>query len=64
MLTTFSGRKPSQNAHELGAFVNFLRAQGVKRYGEIGARDGDTFHHILTALPDCQGVAMDLPGGL
>lgn len=64
MLTTFSGRKPSQNAHELGAFVNFLRAQGVQRYGEIGARDGDTFHHILTALPECRGVAMDLPGGL
>jgi len=64
VLTTFSGRKPSQHPDELTAFVEFLREHKVKSYGEIGARDGDTFHHILTALPAARGVALDLPGGL
>lgn len=64
MLTTFSGRKASQNEQELRAFVAFLQEQKVQRYGEIGARHGDTFHHVLTALPGARGVALDLPGGL
>lgn len=64
MLTTFSGRRPSQIEEELNGFVDLLRAEGVRSYGEIGAREGDTFHHVLTALPECRGVAMDLPGGL
>ena len=64
MLKTFSGRPASQHPDELAAFVEFLREHQVRRYGEIGARDGDTFHHILAALPDATGVALDLPGGL
>lgn len=64
MLTTFSGRRPSQIEEELNGFVDLLRAEGVKVYGEVGAREGDTFHHVLSALPGCRGVAMDLPGGL
>lgn len=64
MLTTFSGRRPSQQEFEIDGFVELLRTHGVKSYGEIGAREGDTFHHVLTSLPGCTGVALDLPGGL
>lgn len=64
MLTTFSGRRPSQMEDELNGFINLMREHGVKSYGEIGAREGDTFHHVLSNLPGCRGVAMDLPGGL
>lgn len=63
MLKTFSGRQASQNAYELNAFVEFMREQGVARYGEIGAREGDTFHHVVSTL-GCKGVALDLPGAL
>lgn len=63
-LKTFSGRRASQNAHELGSFVTLLRNSMVKSYLEIGAREGDTFHYIMTSLPPgSRGVAMDLPGG-
>lgn len=61
---TFSGRKPSQRADELLPFVEMLRDRGVRRYLEIGARHGDTFHHIMRALPkQSYGVAVDLGGG-
>lgn len=65
MLTTFSGRRASQDEGELTAFCDYLRAAGVKAYAEIGAREGDTFHHVVTALGEgSRGVAVDLPGGL
>jgi hypothetical protein len=70
MLTTFSGRRASQDEDELHAFVAFLIERGVKRYLEIGAREGDTFHDVMSGLgcfshiPDLYGVAIDLPGGL
>lgn len=60
----FSGRrKASQDPDELQAFVDLLKLEEVKRYGEIGARHGDTFHHIVREL-GAYGVALDLPGGL
>lgn len=62
-LVTFSGRRPSQMEAELRGFVDLMLARGVRRYGEIGARHGDTFHYVLTAL-GASGVALDLPGGL
>lgn len=62
---TFSGRKASQNAFELESFVNFLKENRVQRYAEIGSREGDTFHHVMSSLPKGSfGVAVDLPGGL
>lgn len=65
MLTTFSGRRASQDEWELGQFVQFLRDRGVLRYAELGAREGDTFWEILTALgQDSAGTAVDLPGAL
>jgi len=63
--TTFSGRRASQMRVELDAFELLLRDAGVRSYGEIGARHGDTFHHVMRSLPQgSHGVALDLPGGL
>lgn len=65
MLQTFSGRKPSQIESELQGFISLLRDRGVRRYLEIGARHGDTFHDVMLSLPEgSTGVAVDLPGGL
>ena len=65
MLTTFSGRKASQDPDELAAFIALLVDRRVTRYLEIGARHGDTFHTIVLALPEgSYGLALDLPGGL
>lgn len=65
MLTAFSGRRPSQNEDELSSFIDLMRKRGVRRYLEIGAREGDTFHEVMTRLgPGVTGVALDLPGGL
>lgn len=62
---TFSGRLASQNAEELDPFVELLKAENVTRYGEIGAREGDTFHWIMSALPKkSRGVALDWPGAV
>lgn len=63
-LKTFSGRRASQSEYELGEFVKLLQQHNVTRYLEIGARHGDTFHHVMTSLPPGSvGVAVDLPGG-
>lgn len=65
MLTTFSGRPPSQNEFELTQFIHLLNQRKVKRYLEIGARHGDTFYEVMRSLPkDAFGLAVDLPGGL
>lgn len=65
MLTTFSGRRPSQNEYELREFIALLNREGVTQYCEIGARHGDTFHEIAINLPEKSKVlAFDLPGGL
>jgi hypothetical protein len=65
MLTTFSGRRASQDEGELTAFIQMLRDRGVTRYAEIGAREGDTFWEVMRALPPKSfGLAVDLPGGL
>lgn len=62
---TRSGRRASQNAFEIGAFIDLLRARQVTRYLEIGARHGDTFFEVMLALPkSAKGVAVDLPGGM
>jgi hypothetical protein len=61
---TFSGREASQDADELAGFVDLLQREGVTRYGEIGAREGDTFHAVMCSLPaGSHGVALDYPGG-
>lgn len=65
MLETFSGRRASQNEFELRSLIDLFRQEGVTRYAEIGAREGDTFVEIMESLPaGSHGVAVDLPGGL
>lgn len=64
-LVAFSGRRPSQIPFELRSFIKLMRDQGVKRYLEIGSREGDTFVEVLDGLGHgLTGVAVDLPGGL
>jgi len=61
---TFSGRQASQLSQELEQFVNLLIGYGVRSYLEVGAREGDTFHYVMSVLgAGCRGVAVDLPGG-
>lgn len=63
-LTARSGRCPSQMEGELRGFIALLMEEGVKRYLEVGAREGDTFYEVMHALgQDALGVALDLPGG-
>jgi hypothetical protein len=64
MLTTFSGRKPSQDEWELKRFIEFMADRGVERYCEIGAREGDTFVEVVSILCPEFALAIDLPGGL
>lgn len=65
MLETRSGRKASQNEYELRSLIALMLENGVTRYCEIGARHGDTFHHLMLSLPvGSIGVAVDLPGAL
>lgn len=68
MLTTFSGRKASQDELELRCFIEFLCQREASRYLEIGAREGDTFHEVCIQLDAHHGLnfalAVDLPGGL
>lgn len=61
---TFSGRAASQDAWELQQLLTLLQMRNVRRYLEIGARDGDTFHDVGMVLPKGSTlVAIDLPGG-
>lgn len=64
-MKTFSGRRASQNEFELRSLISLFKNKEVKRYAEIGARDGDTFHEVMINLPvGSYGLAVDLPGGL
>jgi cephalosporin hydroxylase len=63
VLATFSGRQASQAERELQSFVAFMLARRCTRYLEVGARDGDTFHHVALALGKASVcVAVDMPG--
>ena len=53
-----------QNKHELDRFIAFLKAEGVTRYLEIGAKFGGSLWHIGKSLPKgSKIVAVDLPHG-
>lgn len=65
MLKSLSGRRASQNEHELLCFISLLKDNNVKSYLEIGARHGDTFYEVMKSLPiGSVGVAVDFPGAL
>jgi hypothetical protein len=58
----FSGRKFSQRQDEFKQFLRILLLEKARSYLEIGARDGDSFHAVMSALPKgSRGVAIDLP---
>lgn len=61
---TFSGRRASQSKYELTCLINLLKEKNIKRYLEIGAREGDTFHEIVAHIKPDYALAVDLPGGL
>ena len=64
MQVTFSGRPASQLPDEIAGLLRLFAEHGVRRYLEIGARDGDTWHLVGAAMPDPgMLVAVDLPGG-
>ena len=51
-------------AGELAGLLETFAAEKVRVYGEIGAREGDTFHAVMSSLPvGSVGVALDYPGG-
>jgi hypothetical protein len=53
-----------QRADALLPLIELFRDRGVRRCREIGARHGDTFHHVMCSLPKRSfGVAVDLGGG-
>ena len=61
----FSGRVLSQREDEMQEFLSILRRNYVRSYLEIGAREGDMFHEVMTNLPrGARGIAVDLPGAL
>jgi hypothetical protein len=60
---TRSGHRASQREDEIIEFLALLQAEGVRRYLEVGARNGDTFHRVMVSLGlGAYGVAVDLPG--
>lgn len=65
MLTTFSGRKASQDSFEIGRLLYTMQGRGVTSFLEIGARHGDTGHFLMSGLTrGSKYVGVDLPGGL
>lgn len=65
MLATFSGRNAAQEETELFQLLQFMRERSLKRYLEIGARHGDTFHEVMLSLRKKGfGLAVDMPDGL
>lgn len=64
MIKGISGERLRQRRDELGRFIDLLREVDVRRYLEVGACHGDTFHEVMTALPAGSfGVAVDMPQG-
>lgn len=61
MRKTLSGRRPSQVDEEIEGFISLLLQRGVRRYLEIGAREGDTWHYVSTRIRAERTVAIDLP---
>jgi hypothetical protein len=60
-----SGNGWSQRTVELAAFREYLAAEDVRSYLEVGARHGDSFAAVAESLPTgATLVAVDLPGGL
>lgn len=58
-----SGRRITPHEDEFRQFIDVLVSESITKYVEIGARDGNTFFKVMSALPvGSLGVAVDLPG--
>jgi hypothetical protein len=52
----------NQDSMELSRFLEFVKDWGIKRYCEIGCRNGDTFYWVARSIgKDGTVVAVDLP---
>lgn len=55
-------RPGNQDPIELAGFLALIRELGVRRYCEIGCRNGDTFLAVMETIgPGGTGLAIDLP---
>lgn len=62
---TLSGRGWAQRPEELLAFLTLLQSRNVRRYLEIGCRDGDTLYAVASVLaPGAELVGIDLPASV
>lgn len=61
----FSGKNWPQRPDEARALLKIAVKANVRSYLEIGCRFGDTYHYIMSALPEgSRGMALDMPGGI
>lgn len=59
---TFSGEQAVQEKEEFEDFLGFIREKNIKSYLEIGVARGDTFHEVVSQMPNnSKAVAIDLP---
>lgn len=64
-MRTFSGRNASQIPYEIGGLLELMRETECKKYLEVGARHGDTFHWLVSGLGSIEvAIAVDLPGAV
>jgi len=55
-------RDGNQDIGELTRFIAFIKERGIKRYLEIGCRNGDSFFSVMKAIgPGGFGLAIDKP---
>lgn len=55
-------RDGNQDIEELTRFIAFIKERGIKRYLEIGCRNGDSFYAVMKAIgPGGFGLAIDKP---
>jgi hypothetical protein len=59
---TFSGQPAVQVESELKSFIAFCQQHNVQSYLEVGVARGDTFHEVMTHLPEgSTGAFVDMP---
>lgn len=52
----------NQDAMEFSKFLRFVKQKNIKRYCELGCRNGDTFFWVARTIgPDGTFIAVDLP---
>lgn len=52
---------PNQEEAELGHFLDLVKSLGVRKYLEVGCRNGETFAKVMQVIGDGYGMAIDLP---